>query len=229
MIHAQENRITFRKKSRRNSVIIAAQYNSQYTDALVLAADTELRAAKALLIEIIRVPGSFEIPWWLPPPSRADGDSMRSSVLGAILRGQTSHAQQIADGVTSALALIQIESLVPIIHGVLLFENRPRPPSAVSAQITIAERKPRVALEMREVMPKGSKSQAALICRHKGHIFRHGTIWDLPMKISLKPHHLKLYKQIAGLLLKYGRSIFCRTWPPLRCWTKRNSRRLKAA
>jgi ubiquinone biosynthesis protein len=26
------------------------------------------------------------------------------------------------------------------------------------------------------------------------------------MKISLKPHHLKLYKQIAGLLLKYGRS-----------------------
>src|SRR3569623_1752871 len=26
------------------------------------------------------------------------------------------------------------------------------------------------------------------------------------MKISLKPHHLKLYQQIAGLLLKYGRS-----------------------
>src|SRR5687768_6514142 len=26
------------------------------------------------------------------------------------------------------------------------------------------------------------------------------------MKISLKPHHLKLYKQIVGLLLKYGRS-----------------------
>ena len=26
------------------------------------------------------------------------------------------------------------------------------------------------------------------------------------MKISLKPHHLKLYQQIATLLLKYGRS-----------------------
>src|ERR1043166_5932318 len=26
------------------------------------------------------------------------------------------------------------------------------------------------------------------------------------MKISLKPHHLKLYKQIATILLKYGRS-----------------------
>src|SRR5262245_15024017 len=26
------------------------------------------------------------------------------------------------------------------------------------------------------------------------------------MKISLKPHHLKLYQQIAGLLIKYGRT-----------------------
>ena len=26
------------------------------------------------------------------------------------------------------------------------------------------------------------------------------------MKISLKPHHLKIYQQLVGLLLKYGRS-----------------------
>ena len=26
------------------------------------------------------------------------------------------------------------------------------------------------------------------------------------MKISLKPHHLKIYQQLVGLLVKYGRS-----------------------
>jgi 6,7-dimethyl-8-ribityllumazine synthase len=43
--------------------------------------------------------------------------------LGVILRGQTTHAQQIADAVSMALVQLQIQHALPLIHEVLLLEN----------------------------------------------------------------------------------------------------------
>ena len=43
--------------------------------------------------------------------------------FGAVLRGATTHADHIVVGVTNALAQLQVDSGVPMIHGVLLFEN----------------------------------------------------------------------------------------------------------
>jgi 6,7-dimethyl-8-ribityllumazine synthase len=102
--------------------IVAAKYNPEYTDALVASAEKELRVAKAAEIKIVRVPGSFEVPVVAASLARR----RRFDVIicfGVILRGKTTHAQQIADAVSNALAQIQIHTLVPIIHGVLLFEN----------------------------------------------------------------------------------------------------------
>ena len=38
-----------------------------------------------------------------------------------IFQGQTSHAEQIGTGVTHALAQIQVEQRIPVIHGVFVF------------------------------------------------------------------------------------------------------------
>jgi 6,7-dimethyl-8-ribityllumazine synthase len=132
--------------------IVAAKYNPEYTDALVASAEKELRVAKAAEIKIVRVPGSFEVPVVAASLARR----RRFDVIicfGVILRGKTTHAQQIADAVSNALADIQINTLVPIIHGVLLFENeeqaRERCFGTTHNRGTEAAR---VALEMLDVM-----------------------------------------------------------------------------
>ena len=100
--------------------IIAAKYNGRYTDALVRFAKAELKDAAN--VRIIRVPGSFEIPTIAGILSRS-GSVDAIICFGAVLRGATTHADHIVIGVTNALAQLQIDSGIPIIHGVLLFEN----------------------------------------------------------------------------------------------------------
>jgi 6,7-dimethyl-8-ribityllumazine synthase len=41
-----------------------------------------------------------------------------------ILRGETTHAQHIGEAVSRALVDIQVQTEVPVIHEVLLLENR---------------------------------------------------------------------------------------------------------
>jgi 6,7-dimethyl-8-ribityllumazine synthase len=43
--------------------------------------------------------------------------------LGVVFQGQTSHAQHIGWGVTHALAQIQLQHRMPVIHGVFVFEK----------------------------------------------------------------------------------------------------------
>ena len=102
--------------------IVAARYNEVYTDALVKSAQDELESAGATEVKVVRVPGSFEV-------TCVAGELGRQKkwdaviCLGVIMRGQTTHAQQIADAVSLGLTQIQSATGVPMIHGVLLFEN----------------------------------------------------------------------------------------------------------
>ncbi|HUC86014.1 MAG TPA: 6,7-dimethyl-8-ribityllumazine synthase [Candidatus Acidoferrales bacterium] len=106
-------------------VIVASTYNARYVNAMLRAAKSEiLRAGGAL--RIVRVPGAFEIPVVAARLARpAAGRSQPSAIicLGVILRGATTHAQHIGETVSAALAQIQVELGVPVIHEVLLLEN----------------------------------------------------------------------------------------------------------
>jgi 6,7-dimethyl-8-ribityllumazine synthase len=102
--------------------IVAAQYNSKYTDALLRNAKAELKAGGAESVRVVRVPGAFETPVVAARLARSRAvDAV--ICFGVIVRGATTHADHIAIGVTNALAQLQIDTGVPIIHGVLLFEN----------------------------------------------------------------------------------------------------------
>jgi len=102
--------------------IVAATYNREFTDALVQSAQNELKDAKHL--EIIRVPGSFEIPAIASRLASMKTPKFDAIIcFGVIFQGKTSHAQNISEAVSNALAILQVQSRKPIIHGVLHFEN----------------------------------------------------------------------------------------------------------
>jgi len=118
--------IASRKPGRVNGrfAIVASTYNRHYVDAMLRSARKELAHAGVLDLLIIRVPGAFEIPAvaarlahdHLPPWSAI-------ICLGVIFQGETCHARHIGDGVTGALAQLQVQYRLPFIHGVYLFDN----------------------------------------------------------------------------------------------------------
>jgi 6,7-dimethyl-8-ribityllumazine synthase len=99
--------------------IVASHYNAEYVDALVRAAREELLRAGAH-VRIVRVPGAFEIPA-VAARLAARGRYAAVICLGVIFQGETSHAQHIGEGVTQALAHIQVLHQLPVIHGVFVF------------------------------------------------------------------------------------------------------------
>ncbi|TAK96810.1 MAG: 6,7-dimethyl-8-ribityllumazine synthase [Verrucomicrobia bacterium] len=109
-----------------NFAIVASRYNARYVDAMLRAAQAELKRAGAT-VKVVRVPGAFEIPAVaakLAQPSAIHHPLSAIICLGVIFQGQTSHAQHISWGVTHALAQIQVQHKLPVIHGVFVFEKQ---------------------------------------------------------------------------------------------------------
>ncbi len=125
----------------RRFAIVASRYNATYVDSMLRAARAELRRAGAKHVQVVRVPGAYEIPLIAAhlartgsPLALSDGTPSRITphasrplaaiiCLGVILRGETVHAAHIGEAVSRALMEIQLKFEVPVIHEVLLLEN----------------------------------------------------------------------------------------------------------
>ncbi len=103
--------------------IVASKYNEVYTDALVNAAIDELgNYLPQARVDLIRVPGAFEIPVTVKALITLEPPSIIIA-LGVIIQGETAHAELVARSVTDGLQQIALESKIPIIHEVLLLQN----------------------------------------------------------------------------------------------------------
>ena len=104
--------------------IVASKYNEQFTDALVENAIEELgELVPQGRVDLIRVPGAFEIPVMVA--SVLDRDPPACIIaLGLIIRGSTRArrpGRHVGDRRRSQQ--LAIESLRPVIHEVLLVED----------------------------------------------------------------------------------------------------------
>jgi 6,7-dimethyl-8-ribityllumazine synthase len=119
----QPNKKLTTRKTGGTFAIVASRYNVRYVDAMLRAARTELARVGAA-IQVVRVPGAYEIPVVVVRLARASQPPLAGIIcLGVILRGATTHAQHIGEAVSEALMRIQIQFEVPVIHEVLLLEN----------------------------------------------------------------------------------------------------------
>lgn len=103
--------------------IVASRYNARYVDSMLRAAKAELKRAGAD-VEVVRVPGAYEIPVVAKTLARRESPRLDAIIcLGVILRGETTHAAHIGEAVSRALMDIQLAHERPVVHEVLLLEN----------------------------------------------------------------------------------------------------------
>ena len=105
-------------------VIVASAYNAKYVDGMLDSALKVLSESGAGEVELVRVPGAFEIPVVVAKIARRKRNQPPVIIcLGLILRGETTHAEHIGMTVSRLLGEIAVETGVPVIHEVLLLEN----------------------------------------------------------------------------------------------------------
>src|SRR6202035_4620793 len=88
---------------KRNFTIVASQFNAEYVQGLVDHATNELRKlAPNTGVTLYKVPGAFEIPV-IVREAALQKHSDAIIAIGVILKGKTTHADNLSHSVTDAL------------------------------------------------------------------------------------------------------------------------------
>ncbi len=97
--------------------VVAAAFNADVTDKMVARALARANELGAEVVEVVRVPGTFEIPLALKRVlARRDVDG--AVAIGAVIKGQTKHDELIAHAVAGRLLDLEIETGKPIGLGI---------------------------------------------------------------------------------------------------------------
>ena len=101
-------------------VIAASRFNDFITKQLIDGClDTLIRhGADKEKIELVYVPGAFEIPLIAQKLARSKGfDAV--ICLGAVIRGSTPHFDYVASEVSKGVAQVSLDTGIPVIFGVI--------------------------------------------------------------------------------------------------------------
>jgi 6,7-dimethyl-8-ribityllumazine synthase len=100
--------------------VVASQFNNFITDRLLAGALDALQQTGATQeqIQIVRVPGSFELPI-VAKKLAASGHFDSIICIGCVLRGETSHYDVVVSETARGIQLAQLDTGVPLIFCVL--------------------------------------------------------------------------------------------------------------
>ena len=104
--------------------IIASRWNPRIVDALVDAARATFigNGVEETAIDVVRVPGAWELPMAARDIALA-GKHAAIVALGCVVRGDTRHYEQVADGASDGLMRVALDTGVPVLNGVLAVEK----------------------------------------------------------------------------------------------------------
>jgi 6,7-dimethyl-8-ribityllumazine synthase len=104
--------------------IIASRWNPRITEQLVAGAREAFRAHGVAegAVDVIRVPGAWELP---VTAARLAAASAHAAIvaLGCVIRGDTRHYEQVADGCSEALMRVSLDYGLPVANGVLAVDR----------------------------------------------------------------------------------------------------------
>jgi 6,7-dimethyl-8-ribityllumazine synthase len=104
--------------------LIVSRFNDFISSKLVEGALDALKrhGAKDEQLTLVKVPGAFEIP--LTARKIADSGKYDAVIcLGAVIRGSTPHFDYVAAEVSKGIAVVALESKIPVAFGVLTTDN----------------------------------------------------------------------------------------------------------
>ncbi len=103
--------------------IVVARFNEFISSKLLSGAkDAFIRhGANPENIDVVWVPGSFEIPLACKAASKKGYSAIVA--LGAVIKGSTSHYDYVCAEVSKGVAHVGLESGIPVIFGVLTTDN----------------------------------------------------------------------------------------------------------
>lgn len=96
--------------------IVAARWHERVMDGLIAGA-TAAAARAGADVEVVRVPGTFELPVVALACARAGFDAVVA--LGVVIRGGTPHFEYVCDAATTGLTRVALDTGVPVGFGVL--------------------------------------------------------------------------------------------------------------
>lgn len=103
-------------------VLIRTRWNPEIIDRLAAGVDRTLTALGVTDVEVVEVPGAFEIPFAARTVA-ASGRVDAIVAIGAVIRGETTHYDLVSEECARGLQDVQIATGVPIGFGVLATEN----------------------------------------------------------------------------------------------------------
>ncbi|MRX42307.1 6,7-dimethyl-8-ribityllumazine synthase [Agromyces kandeliae] len=101
-------------------VIVAGSWHDEISDGLIAGATRTLEAAGASY-ELVRVPGSFELPVVSKAALEAGADAVVA--LGVIIRGGTPHFEYVSSAATDGLTRVALDTGKPVGFGVLTLDD----------------------------------------------------------------------------------------------------------
>jgi 6,7-dimethyl-8-ribityllumazine synthase len=96
--------------------VVVTRWHAEITDALLAGAERALTDCGVVDVDLIRVPGAFELPV-VSAQALATHDAVVA--LGVVVRGGTPHFEYVCDAATSGLTRAALDSGKPVGFGLL--------------------------------------------------------------------------------------------------------------